>query len=720
MKIYSLLFIVFLFTINVYAQNGKISPSTEVICDTIKNKRGITSGRNQLLFMIEREQKKADASDGVIDKQLDIDGDMGKTTAITQTIFKKVNQTVAYIENNIANDSTKRKYLGRVIENLKLFNTDMNDGYCDINYYTSLYEHTYQVIRGLNNKNLAVYVKDNINKTMYMLSVLFDTETEAMNVLMEGISDKYPELLVRKLKTIKVPSAADIVVAKSAPRSPKMILNYATSTAVEREIVRRNKDPYVKAIVTIADSCTTPLKGIFFVEEYLKGTMSIAEINKFTSDEESYFKKMIELRKNYFAADMRISYNKELVHIVSRYVNTMNELHESSDAVRFKIVEKLNPEELYYVIVFGSDDLYTSSFLGCFNRLLHRIKPKSGDAFLNDINKDKFRTFIRLCANYNTLTTFLGTMKPDDKKILMRSFVHGLDSTFEQDLEGATDVANSFGSITDTALMRNITEEISMSRIQDSIQNNVRGYRIYDILYSMLTASNDSLTSKYGIPPISMMPFNQLADDSGVVIQQVFFYGDEDGKGVFNSYLNTFGAGEWKIKREEKWVVISSIKGKPIVIYANKPLDQPEDELAQNALQAYLDSLNIRPTVIIHRGHSYHLSGTLEHINYHHKVVILGACGAYQNISTVLSASEDAQIVSTKQIGTGNINGRIIRMFNQRLLEGKDIDWVEMWNQLSKQFASGEMKERFDDYVPPYKNLGAIFLKAYRKMSYEY
>lgn len=78
------------------------------------------------------------------------------------------------------------------------------------------------------------------------------------------------------------------------------------------------------------------------------------------------------------------------------------------------------------------------------------------------------------------------------------------------------------------------------------------------------------------------------------------------------------------------------------------------------------------------------------------------------------------KLLSTKQIGTGNINGRIIRMFNQRLLEGKDIDWVEMWNQLSKQFASGEMKERFDDYVPPYKNLGAIFLKAYRKMSYEY
>ena len=125
--------------------------------------------------------------------------------------------------------------------------------------------------------------------------------------------------------------------------------------------------------------------------------------------------------------------------------------------------------------------------------------------------------------------------------------------------------------------------------------------------------------------------------------------------------------------------------------------------------------MSIRPTIIIHRGHSYHLSGTLDHINYRHKVVILGACGAYQNLSAVLNASEDAQIVSTKQIGTGVINAAIIKAFDQRLLEGKDIDWVEMWAQLSKQFAGGDYHERFADYVPPFKNLGALFLKAFRK-----
>jgi hypothetical protein len=342
------------------------------------------------------------------------------------------------------------------------------------------------------------------------------------------------------------------------------------------------------------------------------------------------------------------------------------------------------------------------------------MKPKSGSQFLDSIGKDKFRTFIRLSANYNTLSTFLGTMKAEEKNVLMKDFVTGLDKTLEGDLEGATDVANSFGSINDTVLMKNITEQIKVNRDIDSTNKNAKGFKIYDILYTMLTYSNDSMSAKLGIPPITVMPYNNLKDDSGTVVQQVFFYGDKDGKGVFNSYVNGFGAPDWKVTREANWVKISSIKGKPVVIYANKPLDEPDDEMAQNALQAYLDSMDIHPSIIIHRGHSYHLPTTLEHINHRHKVVILGACGAYQNLSAVLSQSEDAHIVSTKQIGVGKINGPIIRSFNERLLAGKDIDWVEMWGQLSKQFSGGEMKQLFDDYVPPYKNLGATFLKAYR------
>jgi hypothetical protein len=691
----------------------------ELLVDTIISPYAITAGRMQLHLMIQREQKKADASDGVKDKLVDMDGDIDKTAIVSNAIFSKVNKTIAYIENNETEDQVKRKYLGRVIDNLKSFNLDFNDGYIEVSYYRDLFEYTYQVIRGKHNKNLASYVTANSNKAMYAISNLFEDDPTAITAMMNVLSNQFPEILIKKIKTMTNMEAVDIIVTKTAPKNPKLILNYATSTSIERELVRRNQDPYVKQIIRIADSTNSPLKAIFFVEELKNGKISLAELNNIVSNSDEYFKRMIVQRQTYFNTDLRKIYDRELVHEASRYVTTMNELHDQSDATRFKIVEKLSANELYYVMVYGSDDLYTSSFLGCFNRLQMRIKPKTGTEFLESIGKDKFRTFLRLCANYNTISSFLSTMKPENKQALMRDFVNDLDKTTENDLEGATDVANSFASIGDSVLMKDIVQQIRMNQTNFSTDIKSRSYRIYNILYTMLTESNDSITAKLGIPPITVMPFSQLQDDSGTVVQQVFFFGDKDGKGVFNSFVNGFGAPTWKVTREINWVKISSIKGKRIDIYCNVPHDEPDDELAQNALQDYLDENQIHPSIIIHRGHSYHLSGTLDHINGRHKVVILGACGAYQNLAAVLSKSEDAQIVSTKQIGAGKINGPIIRMFNDRLLAGKDIDWVAMWALLSKQFSSGETKQLFDDYVPPYKNLGALFLKAYRRSSNE-
>jgi hypothetical protein len=40
-----------------------------------------------------------------------------------------------------------------------------------------------------------------------------------------------------------------------------------------------------------------------------------------------------------------------------------------------------------------------------------------------------------------------------------------------------------------------------------------------------------------------------------------------------------------------------------------------------------------------------------------------------------------------------------------------------MWDELSLFFAKQpkDLKETWEDYIPPYKNLGAIFIKAYNK-----
>jgi hypothetical protein len=99
------------------------------------------------------------------------------------------------------------------------------------------------------------------------------------------------------------------------------------------------------------------------------------------------------------------------------------------------------------------------------------------------------------------------------------------------------------------------------------------------------------------------------------------------------------------------------------------------------------------------------------------KIIVLGSCGGYKNLSQLIDINPDAHIISTKQIGTGNINQIITNKLNQTLLLGKPVIWRSMWDELSLFFAKQpkDLKETWEDYIPPYKNLGAIFIKAYNK-----
>ena len=74
--------------------------------------------------------------------------------------------------------------------------------------------------------------------------------------------------------------------------------------------------------------------------------------------------------------------------------------------------------------------------------------------------------------------------------------------------------------------------------------------------------------------------------------------------------------------------------------------------------------------------------------------------------------------VSSKQTGAMSINEPIIKTINEQISDGKDINWITTWQGLGSYFAQtrGPIKEMFDDYVPPHKNLGAIFIKAYRRL----
>ena len=138
------------------------------------------------------------------------------------------------------------------------------------------------------------------------------------------------------------------------------------------------------------------------------------------------------------------------------------------------------------------------------------------------------------------------------------------------------------------------------------------------------------------------------------------------------------------------------------------------DLKAQDSLNAFLEQQAIEPTVLIHRGHSYHLDKTLKRLTPSVKLAILGSCGAYNSAISIASVNPDVQIIGSKKMGSKSINDPIIDAINESLQAGKDLTWVEIWNKLQSRFSKDEFAlNLFNEYIPPGKNVSLFVLKLF-------
>ncbi len=521
---------------------------------------------------------------------------------------------------------------------------------------------------------------------------------------------------------------ADSLIKIAAHRNQEELYDYASGENELGQKIRACNDSLVQTICRIAVLNTGRMYFPFLDQLYHK-KITLDSITKIIENDEAYYKLLVNTQTQY-ALNM-IHGDTPLVHqvltdklrakAIDYYINVINALHdEKSETERFKIIERLTPAELYYLSVLGEDVIYTSSYLGVYKRIFERMKQPKADKLLRLVHFDYYKKFIKIAADYNQLDDFLKRMEPSTADSIMRSFVNDLAA--KSDLEDAVDVAGAFASITNPKIRKLITLQVEKNRMEDSTNHLTRSATIYRILHtiflSMDTANKINLTTELGINPIFIMPISLLKDTSGRIIVQQFFFGDKDGRSVFKGFVNQFDEPQrWKITHKEEWIEVKSVKGIPITIYANKPLDTELDldAQAQDHLRQYLDSANLSPTVVIHRGHSYFVKYTIDQLSSSAKVILLGSCGGYQSLNKVLTLCPLAHIISSKQVGTGEINEGMLEVILEQLRQGKDLVWPNLWKVFSAKFNDAKSRDRFNDYVPPHKNLGAIFIMAYEK-----
>jgi hypothetical protein len=460
------------------------------------------------------------------------------------------------------------------------------------------------------------------------------------------------------------------------------------------------------------------------LDAIVKGKMTINEANTIGADPKKFFVALHEIRKQRLPLGA-YSLEKEIQIQALKLVRLINDLHNEKAPVRFKCVENFTPDELYTLIVYSSEDIFTSTFDGIFKRIISRLGHENGFRMIQLEGDNHFRTFIKQCAGYGKLDTFLLTMTPEQRNILMIKFAANLEKD-ENDISQAVEVADAYTSIKDPNIKRILQQTFSIELQRVSIDSIKRGQIIYSLLLNLFVNTNlfgkdwcGNVASSYKLPPLDVLPSKKLFETNHKCIWQIYFYDDEDGDISFKDFIKTFTDTAWIIEDKGLYVKIVSISGNRFVdIYANKPKEEYE---GQAFIENYFDSLDIVPDVLVHRGHSYYAYKTIEKTKPETKIFVLGSCGGYHNLTDVIDKSPEISIISSKQIGVHMINNPILRELADNIASGKDINWQHIWDNVDKRLKGSppEVYEKWLDYIPPHKNLGAIFIRSYNKLTQE-
>ncbi|HEU4858639.1 MAG TPA: hypothetical protein VFT15_02340, partial [Chitinophagaceae bacterium] len=520
---------------------------------------------------------------------------------------------------------------------------------------------------------------------------------------------------------------ADSLLLIAAAYDPLKISSFVIGDRTDlAQNILINKNIYLQQIVSLtADRNASEL--LPFLIPLAEKRIATEEILNKRMEVTSYFQLLVNTLRNEVdrPADSSLIFQVALRNAVKEkalyfYVNRINELHSSAEAIRFACVKNLRLEDLYYIITSCEEELYTSSYLGLYGRLMKYLTAQTADSIFRLVHYDNFRIFIRMAANYNTLADFLSCMSQEKAAELLMLFISGIESDKDSGLEKAMGIADSYTGLSSTGISEVIRKGLQSNLDRCQTGQLFFGIRLYSILLQTfdLVKQKDSLNNLWEyLGNHEMLQRKSLQNENGEIVELVLFYGDEDGITSFSNFLNLFkDEGKWEVSKNEFWVTIRSLSEEPIIIYANQPLDNNlgMDMQAQDSLSVFLTRQSAYPVILIHRGHSYHLSKSLRRLQPTVKLAILGSCGGYSDILRVTDTSPDAQIIVSKKTGSKFINDPMIDVIHETLQNKNDLIWTEVWEKLVIRFRNDKFSlDLFNDYIPPGKNVSQFVLKLF-------
>lgn len=662
-----------------------------------------------LIKQCDAEQLRLDKLDLAADSKIKLNNDP-LTARATAIYITKIDA----IQKNLAAETFPKKELDFFYIQLNKLMSGLNKSNIRyLGYFEQYLDLVFYLSKNKGTSNDLEFLKNHVATALE--SIPYFIKRSYAKDFMIYAAEKKPYDAISKYESFSTEKWFLTVLETAAKNDPNSVKQYFGSMHSIEFTLRMSKDPLVLKLYEIYKEYGAGSEAYSNIDWLMNNKMTVQESHELSRDYDAWFKKLIVLRRNKNILGT-YSVDKQLEAYAMSQVRIINDLHEeSNEKIRFASLEKFSSEELFNIIVYSQDEIYTSSFLGSFKRLMLKRTDSSVYKLLQQAGFNRFRTFVQMCAGYNTLQQILNTMSSTEKNLLLDDIVKDLENT-GGNLSPAVEVAEIYSSITDSLLKKEFAVRLKSQLERCVLQNNSYGIKLYGLLYKLTGSDPGPVTGgiyNFEIPDMATVE-SALNFPDGKNVQQHIFYDDDDGLAAYNSFLGNFkGDKNWKITDAPQYVKIESIVGKKIILYCNKPNVDGSIEFVNNIFQTQ----RRYPDLVVHRGHSYHLKYTVDLLTNNVKIAILGSCGGFNNISKVLDNASDAQIISSKQIGTWTVNNVLIKDLCEQMRSGDgSVNWPKLWLNLDKKLKTNP---KWKDYVPPHLNLGVKFIKAFVKLDAE-
>jgi hypothetical protein len=659
-------------------------------------------GRVDYNLEVDKQQRRLDLYDGVEDNSVKMPSN-SLTARAVKTYMSSIDSIQVYVNTQDPRLKTK---------NLRYLHTTLKEVNSKNYKFISRYERVFRLAGELvkpeypGQVNLA---KNELRYSLYLLKFI-NSKSYVEDFYLFASKHKPLEVL-RNYNDWKNLKFKDKVLSEVAKNDPNAIKQYFGTSHGIYKVAKASQDPIILKLLEIYRANGSRSASSTNIHWLINGEKTLEESEALIQNDYKYFKELIKLKSK---KDILGPYavDETMEQLALRPVIKINDLHEASNEnVRFAAVKNSSAQEIYTIMVYTPEEIYTSSFLGMYKRLMAKRKETSGYQFLEGLGFNKFRVFVRQCAGYNTLQSFLKTMTNEEVDAFIHMTVANLENT-GGDLEPAVDVANIYGSLTDEVLRTQFRQKIEQELMKNKFNNNLHGMKVYGLLFKLTGESPEVIVGDavtFDIPPMDLVLKEDMFPD-GKNIQQHFFFDDEDGYASYASFVAGYRNSNWSIIDKSEYIIIKSRNGMDVEIYVNKP---KKEYSAQPLLHKMFDESGRYPDIVVHRGHSYYVKTSIKSMTPFTKVAILGSCGGYHNISQAMENAEEVQIISSKQIGTMRVNNALLKEINEALRKGESLVWETLWKRIAAKL-KGDLK--FKEYIPPHKNLGAVFIRAFNEL----